>query len=82
MFFADSEVLESFPRSLVDDLLSKKVYSVILCLPKGIDDFSTDEAAVDDENPPEPVEMMGLIENRMGELIYGNRDTLNPSPDS
>lgn len=82
MFIADNDVLESFPRSLVDELLSKKVYSVILSLPKGIDDPATDETVVDDENPPEPVDMMGMIEYKMGELIYGNGDPLNPASDS
>lgn len=60
MFSFERDVLESFPPGLIEDFLSKKVYSIMLS--------SIEE---DDE-----------VEEKMSMIIYGNRNPLNPSPDS
>lgn len=41
-----------------------------------------DAEDTDDLNPPDPINLMGIIEQRMSTVIYGNGDPLNPSPDS
>lgn len=78
MFFLDRELLESFPKELISQFLSKKVYSVMLSLPT----VKYDVKETDDPNPPEPVDNMGVIEQRMSTVIYGNCDPFNPSPNS
>lgn len=80
MFFADKEILNSFPSELIDQMLSKKVFSVMLSLPKP--KRETAEEGTDDENPSEPINMMGIVEQRTSLIIYGNNDPLNPSPKS
>lgn len=81
MFSMEKEVLDSFSASLVDELLSKKVYSVMLSLPTTKND-TAEEVGTEDENPPDPVENMGLAEKKMSMIIYGNGNPLNPSPKS
>jgi len=80
MFFLDRELLESFPPELIDQLLSKKVYSVMLSLPKTKTD--PDDAVVDDDTSTESINMMGVVEQKTSMIIYGNGDPLNPSPNS
>lgn len=41
-----------------------------------------DAAAADDENPPDPLEFMGVVEQKLSTIIYGNGNPLNPSPGS
>lgn len=36
----------------------------------------------DDENLPDPLENMGVIEERLRKIIYGNGDPLKPGPGS
>jgi len=80
MFFLDRELLESFPLRLVDQLLNKKVYSVMLSLPKT--KIDSDEVVTDDDISTESIDMMGVIEQKVSLIIYGNGDPLNPSPNS
>lgn len=80
MFFSDRQLLESFPPELIDQLLSKKVYSVMLSLPKTKTD--SDDAVVDDDTLTESINMMGVVEQKASMIIYGNGDPLNPSPSS
>lgn len=84
MFFAENEVLESFPSSLIDEMLTRKVYSVMVSLPKAEQDDKEETPVVDDEvPPPEPEDNMGLVEQRMCEIIYGKGGSpLSPSPKS
>ncbi|XP_025414202.1 thioredoxin domain-containing protein 3-like isoform X2 [Sipha flava] len=83
MFFMDKELLESFPSELIDQLLSKKVFSVMLSMPViKNEDVVSEGAAVDNEIPPDPAEHMGIVEQRLSTIIYGNGSPLNPSPDS
>lgn len=82
MFLAENEVLESFPSTLIDQMLSRKVYSVMLSLPKAEQD-EKEETSADDEIPPEPEDYMGLVEQRMSEIIYGKGGSpLRPAPKS
>lgn len=84
MFFLDSDFLKSFPSEMISQLLSRKVYSVMVSLPtanrEGTDGI--EPVPADDENPPDPLENMGLIEGRLSKIIYGNGDPLKPSPGS
>lgn len=80
MFFSDREFLESFPSRFIDQLLNKKVYSVMLSLPKTKTDF--DDAVSDDNASTESLDMMGVIEQKASTIIYGNGNPLNPSPNS
>jgi len=73
----EREFLESFSQELVDELLSKKVYSVMLSMPTVKRD-TTEEAA---ENSP-VLDLMGEIELKLSKIIYGDGSPLNPSPDS
>lgn len=66
----DKKLLQSFPQTLVDEMLSRKVYSVMLSLPKTKQDAEED-ANTNDENPPEPEDIMGVIEQRLSTIIYG-----------
>ncbi|VVC27942.1 Thioredoxin-like fold,Domain of unknown function DUF4746,Thioredoxin, conserved site [Cinara cedri] len=81
MFSNEKEVLESFSARFVDELLNKKVYSVMLSLPT-IKNDAAEEVATEDENPPDPVENMGLAEKKMSTIIYGNGNPLYPTPKS
>ncbi|XP_015368919.1 PREDICTED: uncharacterized protein LOC107165271 [Diuraphis noxia] len=65
----------------LNDLLSKKVYSVMLSMPT-IKQDTTQEPAKEDENLPEPIDLMGVIEQKLSKIIYGNGTPLNPSPNS
>jgi len=73
----EKEFAESFSQELIDELLSKPVYSVMLSMPTVKRD-STDE----DENPSKSLELMGVIEQRLSTIIYGDGSPLHPSPDS
>lgn len=79
MFFADRKILESFPYELIDQMLNRKVFSVMLSLPKP--KRETTEEIADDE-PAEAINMIGVVEQRTNLIIYGNNDALNPSPKS
>ncbi|KAL5241449.1 hypothetical protein ACI65C_008859 [Semiaphis heraclei] len=81
MFFMEKEFLESFPQELVNQLLSKKVYSVMLSMPT-IKQDTVQEPVKEDENLPEPIDLMGVIEQKLSKIIYGNGTPLNPSPNS
>jgi len=72
----EKEFLESFSQELVDELLSKKVYSVMLSMPTAKHDTTNEEAA---ENVPD---LMGVIELKLSKIIYGDGSPLNPSPNS
>ncbi|XP_060856925.1 uncharacterized protein LOC132934607 [Metopolophium dirhodum] len=78
LFFMEKEFLESFSQELVDELLSKKVYSVMLSMPTVKRDTTAEEAA---ENAPVP-DLMGEIELKLSNIIYGDGSPLNPSPNS
>lgn len=79
----DRELLESFPSELIDQLLNKKVFSVMLSMPiVKNEDAVSEGTAVDNETPPDPAEHMGIVEQRLSTIIYGNGNPLNPSPDS
>lgn len=83
MFFTEREFLESFPQELIDELLSKNVYSVMLSMPTVKHDTATEEVAEDDENKPVSIDLMGEIELKLSTIIYGdNGSPLNPSPNS
>lgn len=85
MFLADEEVLESLPRTLVDQMLSKKVFSVMLSLPKATQDDAANETAGndDDDGPAEPEDYTGVIERKTTAIVYGEGGTLmNPMPKS
>ncbi|XP_022174183.1 uncharacterized protein LOC111036466 isoform X2 [Myzus persicae] len=82
MFFMEKEFLESFPQEFIDQLLSKKVYSVMLSMPTVKQDPAAQEAITEDENLPEPIDLMGVIEQKLSTIIYGNGTPLNPSPNS
>lgn len=77
----EKEFLESFPQELVNQLLSKKVYSVMLSMPT-IKQDTVQEPVKEDENLPEPIDLMGVIEQKLSKIIYGNGTPLNPSPNS
>lgn len=82
MFFTEREFLESFPQELIDELLSKNVYSVMLSMPTVKHDTATEEAT-DDENKPVSIDLMGEIELKLSKIIYGDDGSpLNPSPNS
>lgn len=74
----EKEFLESFSQELIDELLSKKVYSVMLSMPTVKHDTTSEEAA---ENSSAP-DLMGEIELKLSKIIYGNGSPLNPSPNS
>lgn len=74
----EKEFLESFSQEMVDELLSKKVYSVMLSMPTVKHDTTNEEAA---ENSPVP-DLMGAIELKLSKIIYGDGSPLNPSPNS
>lgn len=74
----EREFLESFSQELVDELLSKKVYSVMLSMPTVKHDTTSQETA---ENSPVP-DLMGEIELKLSKIIYGDGSPLNPSPNS
>ncbi|KAL4104761.1 hypothetical protein QTP88_020038 [Uroleucon formosanum] len=78
LFFMEKEFLESFSQELIDELLSKNVYSVMLSMPTAKHDTTFEEAA---ENSPAP-ELMGEIELKLSKIIYGDGSPLNPSPNS
>jgi len=79
----EKEFLESFPKELVDQLLSKKVYSVMLSMPTIKQDTAAQEAVqTEDENQPEPIDLMGVIEQKLSAIIYGEGTPLCPSPNS
>ncbi|XP_060863647.1 thioredoxin domain-containing protein 3 homolog isoform X1 [Metopolophium dirhodum] len=82
LFFMEKEFLESFPKELVDQLLSKKVYSVMLSMPTIKQDTAPQEAVTEEENLPEPIDLMGVIEQKLSTIIYGNGTPLCPSPNS
>lgn len=71
--------MESFSQELIDELLSKKVYSVMLSMPTVKHDTSSEEGV---ENSVVPVDLMGVIEQKLSTIIYGDGSPLNPSPDS
>lgn len=75
----EKEFLESFPKELVDQLLSEKVYSVMLSMPTIKQDTAVQEVVTEDENLPEPIDLMGVIEQKLSKIIYGNGTPLNPS---
>lgn len=78
----DKELLESYPRTLIDQMLSKKVYSVMLSSPKVKQDAFDDETT-DAENPPDAEDFMGIIEQRLSKILYGESgDPMMPSPKS
>lgn len=75
--------MESFPNELIEQLLSKKVYSVMLSLPTVKRDATNpDDGVTEDENPPDPLENMGMVEQKLSTIIYGNGNPLSPSPGS
>ena len=78
----EKEFLESFPQKLVDQLLSKKVYSVMLSMPTIKQDTVAQETATEDETLLEPIDLMGVIEQKLSKIIYGDGTPLNPSPNS
>lgn len=84
MFLADEESLESLPRTLVDQVLSKKVYSVMLSLPRATqDDAANETAGNDDDGPAEPEDFMGVVERKTTAIVYGEGGTvMNPMPKS
>lgn len=53
----------------------------MLSLPT-IKNDTAEEVVTEDENPPDPVDNMGLAEEKMRTIIYGNGNPLNPSPKS
>jgi len=75
----EKEFLESFSQELVDELLSKKVYSVMLSMPTVKHDTSSEEGV---ENSPVSIDLMGVIEQKLSKIIYGNGTPVNPSPNS
>lgn len=75
----EKEFLESFSEELIDELLSKKVYSVMLSMPTVKHDTTTEETS---DNSPVPIDLMGEIELKLSTIIYGDGSPLNPSPDS
>jgi len=75
----EKEFLESFSQKLIDELLSKKVYSVMLSMPTVKHDTTSEEAV---ENSHVPIDLMGVIEQKLSTIIYGDGSPLNPSPDS
>ncbi|XP_015370133.1 PREDICTED: uncharacterized protein LOC107166108 [Diuraphis noxia] len=79
LFFMEKEFLESFSQELVDELLSKNVYSVMLSMPTVKHDTSSEEEV---ENTPVSTDLMGVIEQKLSTIIYGDGSPLNPSPDS
>jgi len=78
----EKEFLESFPKELIDQLLSKRVYSVMLSMPTIKQDTAAQEAVTEDENLPEPIDLMGVIEQKLSTIIYGDGTPLCPSPNS
>ncbi|XP_025192829.1 uncharacterized protein LOC112592883 [Melanaphis sacchari] len=82
LFFMEKEFLESFPQELIDELLNKNVYSVMLSMPTVKHDTATEEAATDDENKPISIDLMGEIEVKLSKIIYGDGSPLNPGLDS
>ncbi|XP_060842938.1 uncharacterized protein LOC132923123 isoform X2 [Rhopalosiphum padi] len=82
MFFMEKEFLESFPQELVEQLLSKKVYSVMLSMPIIKHEIDAQEVGTEDENTSEPIDLMGVIEQKLSTIIYGDGTPLNPSPSS
>ncbi|XP_025204110.1 thioredoxin domain-containing protein 3-like [Melanaphis sacchari] len=82
IFFTEKEFLESFSQELVDQLLSKKVYSVMLSMPTIKHDTVTQEIGTEDENVSEPIDLMGVIENKLSTIVYGDGTPLSPSPNS
>lgn len=81
MFFLDMKLLESFPNELIEELLNRKVYSVMLSLPT-VRATNSDDAVTEDENPPDPLEYLGLVEQKLSTILYGNGNPLSPSPGS
>lgn len=49
---------------------------------KNEDTVSAEGTTADDEVPPDPAENMGIVEQRLSTIVYGNGNPLNPSPDS
>jgi len=78
----EKEFLESFPQELVDQLLSKKVYSVMLSMPIIKHDTAAQEVVTEEENTSEPIDLMGVIEQKLSTIIYGDGTPLSPSPNS
>ncbi|XP_060844802.1 uncharacterized protein LOC132924475 [Rhopalosiphum padi] len=81
LFFTEKEFLESFPLELIDELLNKNVYSVMLSMPTVKHDTATEEPATGDEKPV-PIDIMGEIELKLSKIIYGGGSPLNPGPKS
>lgn len=81
MFFLDMKLLESFPNELIEELLNRKVYSVMLSLPT-VRATNSDDAVTEDEHPPDPLEYLGLVEQKLSTILYGNGNPLSPSPGS
>lgn len=82
MFLMDRKLLQSFPRELIDQLSSKKVFSMMLSMPMFKNEDAVSGDTVDEEISPDPAEYMGIVEQRLSTIVYGNSDPLNPSPDS
>ncbi|XP_027839920.2 thioredoxin domain-containing protein 3 homolog isoform X2 [Aphis gossypii] len=82
LFFMEKEFLESFPQELVNQLLSKKVYSVMLSMPIIKHDTAAQEVVTEEENISEPIDLMGVIEQKLSTIIYGDGTPLSPSPNS
>lgn len=84
MFLMDRDILESFPRELIDQLLTKKVFSVMLSMPMNNDEDGGSERTTTEEEiiSPDPTEYMGIVEEKLSMIIYGNSNPLNPSRDS
>ncbi|VVC37217.1 Nucleoside diphosphate kinase-like domain,Domain of unknown function DUF4746 [Cinara cedri] len=76
MFLMERNVLESFSPRLVDELLSKKVFSVLLSLPVIKNEGHN---AIEDEDF---TKYWGVPEEKMSTIIYGNQNPVNPSPKS
>ncbi|XP_022160062.1 thioredoxin domain-containing protein 3 homolog [Myzus persicae] len=79
LFFMEKEFLESFSEELIEELMNKNVYSVMLSMPTVKHDTTTDDTP---ENAPVPIDLMGEIELKLSTIIYGGGSPLNPGPDS
>jgi hypothetical protein len=78
----DRDILESFSSELIDQLLSKKVFSMMLSMPVFEKEDVFEETEIDNDIPPDLTEYTGIVEQRLSTIIYGNGNPLNPSPDS
>ncbi|XP_050526777.1 thioredoxin domain-containing protein 3-like isoform X2 [Daktulosphaira vitifoliae] len=76
IFFLDLQILQSYPQELIDQILSNKVYSIMISSPTVVYENEEDETDI------EPPDIMGVIESRMSLIIYGEGGALNPSPNS